>query len=81
MKGEGWAAPVRSTSGRDSENNIIVYFGDERWRSYDGAGCRFYVSGIRVWGENYQAVWTFGLPEANALRGVMVNCLGHVAYG
>ena len=67
MKGEGWAAPVRSTSGRDSENNIIVYFGDERRRSYDGARCWLYASGIRVSGENYQALWTFGLPEANAL--------------
>ena len=51
--GEGWAVPVRSTSGRDSENNIIVYFGNELRRPHDGAVCWLYVNAVRLWGENY----------------------------
>ena len=50
---DGAATPkVRGTSGRDSDNNIIVY-----WSSGDGpsdnAVCWMYVSRLNNWDENY----------------------------
>ena len=43
---------IRDTSGRDSDNNIIVY-----WSSGDGPSdnsvCWLYVSRLNVWDENY----------------------------
>ena len=45
--------PVRSTSGRDSDNNIIVYWGNEDNRPTDDSKCWLYVSRLRIWDENY----------------------------
>ena len=48
------AGQVRSGSGRDSSNNIIVYWdGSAAKRPSDGAICWLYVSRLRVWDENY----------------------------
>ena len=44
---------VRETSGRDSDNNIIVYFADTPKRPSDSASCWLYVSRLRTWSENY----------------------------
>ena len=45
---------VRKTSGRDSNNNIIVYWGDSiAKRPTDASSCWLYVSRIRIWDENY----------------------------
>ena len=44
---------VRNASGRDSENNVIVYWGNPNNRPSDGAKCWLYVSRLRTWSENY----------------------------
>ena len=44
----------RYTSGRDSGNNIIVYWSDDtKDRPSDGASCWLYYSRLRSWHENY----------------------------
>ena len=44
----------RNTSGRDSENNIIVYWADEvAERPSDAASCWLYFSRLRSWHENF----------------------------
>ena len=40
---------AREASGRDRENNIIVYWGDGRRRPNDEAGCWLYVASLRTW--------------------------------
>ena len=45
--------PVRNTSGRDSGNNIIVYWSDAARRPTDGAKCWFYVARLRIWEANH----------------------------
>ena len=45
---------VRTGSGRDSSNNMIIYWsGSSAKRPSDGAICWLYVSRLRVWDENY----------------------------
>ena len=44
---------VRALSGRDSENNIIVYWSTVANRPSDGAKCWLYVARLRTWSENY----------------------------
>ena len=45
---------VRPNSGRDSENNIIVYWSpNPDMRPTDSAKCWLYVSRLRTWDENY----------------------------
>ena len=45
---------VRATSGRDSDNNIIVYWSDTAGRTpADGAKCWLYVSRLNNWDENF----------------------------
>ena len=43
---------VRALSGRDSDNNIIVYWSSTN-RPSDGAKCWLFVSRLRTWSENY----------------------------
>ena len=43
---------VRNSSGRDADNNIIVYW-DKDKRTTDDAKCWLYVDRLRVWDENY----------------------------
>ena len=44
----------RTTSGRDSENNIIVYWADDvAKRPSDAASCWLYYSRLRAWHENF----------------------------
>ena len=43
---------VWATSGRDSDNNIIVYWNKARHPA-DGARCWLYNSRLRTWSENY----------------------------
>ena len=44
----------RTTSGRDSENNIIVYWSDDvDNRPSDAASCWLYYSRLRAWHENF----------------------------
>ena len=44
----------RHTSGRDSENNIIVYWSDtEAKRPSDAASCWLYFARLRSWHENF----------------------------
>ena len=43
---------VRALSGRDSDNNIIVYWSPTN-RPSDGGKCWLYVSRLRTWSENY----------------------------
>ena len=44
----------RSTSGRDSENNIIVYWADDvAKRPSDAASCWLYFARLRSWHENF----------------------------
>ena len=44
----------RTTSGRDSENNIIVYWADDvAERPSDAASCWLYFSRLRSWDENF----------------------------
>ena len=45
---------VRATSGRDSDNNIIVYWSDTAGQTpADGAKCWLYVSRLNNWDENF----------------------------
>ncbi len=45
---------VRSSSGRNSDNDIIVYWSNtDALRPSDGAKCWLYVSRLRTWSENY----------------------------
>ena len=45
---------VRNTSGRDADNNIIVYWdSDANERPADQAECWLYVSRLQVWDESY----------------------------
>ena len=44
---------VRDSSGRDSDNNIIIYWGTVDKRPADNATCWLYVSRLRTWSENY----------------------------
>ena len=45
---------VRATSGRDSSNNILVYWSaDATKRPTDSSKCWLYSSRIRTWDENY----------------------------
>ena len=44
---------VRATSGRDSDNNIIVYWGNGEKRPTDASACWLYVSRLRIWDESY----------------------------
>ena len=44
---------VRKTSGRDSDNNVIVYWGNADKRPTDDAKCWIYVSRLRIWDESY----------------------------
>ena len=44
----------RTTSGRDSENNIIVYWADDvENRPSDAASCWLYYARLRAWHENF----------------------------
>ncbi len=47
------ALAIRATSGRDSNNNIIVYWGNGDKRPTDASACWLYVSRLRVWDESY----------------------------
>ena len=44
---------ARESSGRDADNNIIVYWGDGSRKPADGAGCWLYVARLRTWDSNY----------------------------
>ena len=44
---------VRSASGRDADNDIIVYWGDAANRPTDNATCWLYVKRLATWSENY----------------------------
>ena len=44
--------PMRVTSGRDSDNNIIVYWVDDN-KPADNSECWLYVSRLNSWDENY----------------------------
>ena len=45
---------VRASSGRNSDNSIIVYWANtDARRPSDGAKCWLYVSRLRSWSENY----------------------------
>ena len=44
---------VRALSGRDSDNDIIVYWSTVANRPSDGAKCWLYVARLRTWSENY----------------------------
>jgi hypothetical protein len=47
-------AAARTTSGRDSENNIIVYWADDvPDRPSDAASCWLYFARLRAWHENF----------------------------
>ena len=44
---------ARTTSGRDSENNILVYFSDTLSnRPFDGASCWLYYTRLKTWHHN-----------------------------
>ena len=48
------AAKTRTKSGRDSENNIIVYFNlDVSSRPSDGASCWMYYARLKAWHANF----------------------------
>ena len=52
--GTGTAAKPRATSGRDSDNNIIVYWSTTADnRPADAAACWMFVSRLNQWDENY----------------------------
>ena len=54
MRVSGAGKHPRTTSGRDSENNIIVYWADDvAKRPSDAASCWFYYSRLRAWHENF----------------------------
>ena len=44
---------ARSFSGRDAENNVIVYWGQGDRRPSDGSACWMYVSRARRWFSGY----------------------------
>ena len=45
---------VRPTSGRDSDNNIIVYWSNTAGSTpADNSACWLYVSRLNSWDENY----------------------------
>ena len=44
---------ARPNSGRDSENNIIVYWGDGVRRPSDEAACWLYVDRLGIWSSGY----------------------------
>ena len=46
------ADPMRATSGRDSDNNIIVYWLDDN-KPADNSECWLYISRLNSWDENY----------------------------
>ena len=49
-------APTRTKSGRDSENNIIVYFHlGAAERPSDGASCWMYYARLKAWHANFYA--------------------------
>ena len=55
---DDYKEPVRQASGRDAENNIIVYFGEGTLTALsrvpsDGAKCWLYVSRTSTWDEGY----------------------------
>ena len=41
---------MRVTNGRDSENNIIIYWSNEDRRPHDGAACWLYIQEPHQWG-------------------------------
>ena len=44
----------RTTSGRDSDNNVIVYWAEDiADRPSDGASCWLYFARLRSWHENF----------------------------
>ena len=51
--GTGATNGLRTTSGRDSSNNIIVYFSDADRRPSDSAKCWMYSANLRTWDQNY----------------------------
>ena len=54
---ESSAYSSRTTSGRDNENNIIVYFNfDPPKRPADGASCWLYHAHLRQWHENFHTI-------------------------
>ena len=51
---DGQSGTVRITSGRDSDNNILVYWSDDATkRPTDSSTCWLYSNRIRTWDENY----------------------------
>ena len=53
--GRGQDAKVRANSGRDADNNVIVYWSNADGKSpSDGASCWLYVSRLNIWDKNYQ---------------------------
>ena len=54
FEGTGDADSVRATSGRDSQNNIIVFWDEADGKGpADAASCWMYVSRLNNWDENY----------------------------
>ena len=54
---EPFAYSSRTASGRDNENNIIVYFNlDPPKRPVDGASCWLYHAHLRQWHENFHTI-------------------------
>ena len=57
------------TSGRDSDNNIIVYWSAEAGRTpADGAKCWLHVSRLNSWDENFGEVDEEGLTVINPIQ-------------
>ena len=44
---------VRNTSGRDADNNIIIFFPDPDDRPIDSAKCWLYIARANTWSETY----------------------------
>ena len=60
----GGSEHTRSKSGRDSENNIIVYFNlDVAKRPSDEASCWFYYARLKQWHENFYTVTVVEEPS------------------
>ncbi len=51
--GNAAAGEVRAASGRDSDNNVIVYWNTVANRPSDNAKCWLYISRLNTWAENY----------------------------
>ena len=52
--GNNLDSTVRKTSGRDSQNNVIIYWADSsEERPADNARCWLYVRSLRTWDETY----------------------------